>query len=267
MKELDNELRELAFGADQEFADIADYIWKAPKFIESEIKIELKKLDAYFPLTGASENDDTVNLLRRMRWQHESRKLGTIFPYVMANGNLFTALSVFESYCLMLCKVLEKRSSILLSDFAGSGISRYFKFLSRLPIDLNQLAFRSEVRSAIVIRNCLFHANGMLEWSRDKDELLKIVGARTFLSKYTRSKTSEREAFDVGIVNTDLGDQLQITNNYSHVVTNHLKFHFIDLCKRAQLVCNGRCTIDLPTTPYYVDKKATSSDASPTKQA
>jgi len=265
MEEFDQELYGLACIAHQEFADIADYIWKSPRLIESETKIEIEKLKAYFPLTDDSENDETAKRLRRMRWEHEERKLHGVFPTVMANGNLFTCLSVFETYCLMLCKSIERRSNKLLSDCKGSGISKFFRFLSKVPIDLDQLAFRAEVRSAIMIRNCLFHASGMLEWSRDSEELRKIVAARAYLSEYTRARISGREFTDVEIVNGHLGEQLQVTNHYAHVVANYLKFHFTDMCKRTQLACNGRCTIELPTSPYYFDAKSADSNVQSTK--
>jgi hypothetical protein len=262
MDELDSELHRLALSSYEEFADIADYIWKCPNLIESETKIEIEKLKEYFPLKGDSEHDETARRFRKIRWQHEGRKLRGVFPYVMANGNLFTCISVFETHCLMLCKAIEKRSNIALFECKGLGISRCFNFLSKVPINLNRLSFRREVLSAILIRNCLFHASGILEWSRDKDELRRIVAKRTYWSDYTRSKISEQESLDVSIVNTKLGDQLQITNEYSHVVSNYLKFQFIDLCKKSQLACNKKCTIELPTTPYYLHTRQAASDAS-----
>ena len=53
------QLRKRAF---REFSDITDFIWKAPRLIDHEAKLEAKKLDAYFP-------DESINRSRRSQKQ------------------------------------------------------------------------------------------------------------------------------------------------------------------------------------------------------
>jgi hypothetical protein len=260
--EFNEELQRLSLSAFDEFGDIADYIWKSPNLIESERKIELEKLNRYFPLTGDPEKDEKAKQLRRVRWRHEGRKLRGVFPYVMANGNLFTCISVFETYCLMLCKAIERRSGADLSRCKGSGVSKSFNFLSKTPIDLNQLAFREQVLIAILIRNCLFHANGILDWSRDESELRKVVARRSYLDTRSRSISSEvQEPDEIAIMETKLGDCLVISNSYPHIVSSYLKYHLIDMCKNAQTIVGGECTIQLPTSPYYFDPKSSNASS------
>ena len=244
----DDDLERLALSAFEEFDDISDYIWKSPRFINSETKIEIEKLDAYFPFRGDPEQDEAANRLRKMRWRDEGRKLLRVFPYVMANGNLFTSISVFETYCLLLCKSIEKKTQISLSNYSGSGILRCFNYFAHVPIDLDRVAYRKQVSVAIRIRNCLFHANGLLTWSKDEKELRRLVAAREFLPKNLRTKKVGKFPGEVMIVSSRLGDRIQISNEYSHDVAYYLKCQFVDLCKHVQIIFDGQSTINLPIT-------------------
>jgi hypothetical protein len=40
---------QLANRASEEFHNLSDFIWKAPRFVESERTLELAKLEQYFP--------------------------------------------------------------------------------------------------------------------------------------------------------------------------------------------------------------------------
>jgi hypothetical protein len=99
--------QQFASSAYFEFTDVADYIWKSPRLIESEFKLEIEKLNAYFPVKGDDKQDAQNIKYRKMRWQHERKKLTAIFPYLMATGNLFSIISLFETYCFILCKELD----------------------------------------------------------------------------------------------------------------------------------------------------------------
>jgi hypothetical protein len=246
VQQFESELAQLAVSSFEEFADLADYIWKSPNLIDSETKIELEKLDAYFPLKGDPKQDEMAERLRKMRWHHERRKLQHVFPYVMANGNLFTCISVFETYCLMVCKAIEKHAGLSFSEFRGSGISKCFNYMSSGKIDLARTAFRRQVQVAILVRNCLFHANGVLEWSRDEKELRRLIAAREYLSDNLRVEPSHDELGQVAITASKLGSRLQISNGYAHDVCYYVQCHFVDLCKLAQIAYAKNCTINLP---------------------
>jgi hypothetical protein len=178
MSQFIDQLRGLSKAAYIEFSDVLDFIWKTPKLIESETKLEIRKLQTKFPLNGDPEHDAMSEKLRRMRWVHEHHKLENVFPYLMATGNLFSSISIFETYCLMLCKVVERNGGLSLSECSGAGLARLFKFCSYAGIDLERAVFRQQVNVAIKIRNCLFHANGLLSWSRDETELRRTVAKK-----------------------------------------------------------------------------------------
>jgi hypothetical protein len=243
----DPAFEQLASNAFSEFSDVIDYIWKAPRLIESEFKLELEKLKSYFPLTGDDEHDAQSRKYRKMRWQHEGKKLTGVFPYLMATGNLFIGIALFETYSLMLCKEIDKRSGDSLSDVRGSGISRLFNFLSQTGIDLKNVPLNKQANVAIRIRNCLFHASGLINWSQDESELRRIIATYAFLSTddLERRKKLKDPSNIVAIIPGILGDQLQITNTYAYIATCYLRNHFCHLCKQAQLIYGGT-KIDLP---------------------
>lgn len=150
-----DELADLAQRARLEFGDVADFIWKTPRLIESETKTEVEKLRTYYPTTGDCEKDLLARGLRKLRWNLEAPKLEHVFPYLMSTGNLFIVAALFESYCLMLCAALEKTHNVRVSDIPGVGISRFFKFLSRIGIDLETVPLRQQVQIGLKVRNCL----------------------------------------------------------------------------------------------------------------
>jgi hypothetical protein len=61
---------ELASRATAEFENVSDFVWKAPRLIETERQIEREKLDRYFP-------DDQES--RDRRWRAESQNLDHTF--------------------------------------------------------------------------------------------------------------------------------------------------------------------------------------------
>jgi hypothetical protein len=100
-------LKHLSASAQLEFEDVADFLWKVPRFIEHERQLELTKLDDYFP-----DNPE----LRERRWMFEFSKLNHTFQYLVATGNLFCAVSLFETYLLVLASGLQAYTGIRFKD-------------------------------------------------------------------------------------------------------------------------------------------------------
>ena len=88
-------LGELEWKAVHELNDVSDYIYKSPRLLKHERTLEQQKLDAYFPDGGINAD---------IRWRYESKKLNETFPRLIAVGNLFAVLSIFENYVLLLLK-------------------------------------------------------------------------------------------------------------------------------------------------------------------
>ena len=235
MTKTGNTLDDLYNRARQEFSTASDFIWKTPRFLEHEARLEAEKLDEYFPLNQNTEKDDLVRKLRQLRATSEFRKIYLNFPLLIATGNVFTAFSLFETYCLLLSEHLESLCGIQLKTVLGSGINRLFKHLLQCGIKLDRVPLRQEVLAAAKIRNCLFHASGLLSLSREEAELRNIVAQTKYMSREHRQKHQELEKVpnDVRIQSGLLGDQLIVTNDCAWLLCNYLRDYFLGLCEEA----------------------------------
>lgn len=208
-----------------EFDCAADYIWKAPRLIEHETKLERKKLKAYFP-----DRPD----LAESRWRREARKLNATFPYMIAVGNLFSAASLYETYLLLLANIIDKRFGKL-KTCHGQGQSRIHSFLKLIGISYSNLETYAAVEAAISIRNCLMHCNGVLDWSRDSLKLRDLVARGRYLSKEHRDRRFQIGlGFDeVSIIVSPFGDKLRIDNSYAHLAAHYFRDHLLLLARGA----------------------------------
>lgn len=214
-------LRDQAF---LEFDDVADFIWKAPRLIESERRLEAVKLDAYFPDDGGH---------RQHRKEMEQRKLDATFPYMIASGNLYALLSLFETYLLLLCGEIQNLTGKQLSDTKGQGVSKLLAYFKGCGVAPESQPLHDQVMAALKIRNCLMHASGMLSWSKDAPELRRIVKTMSFLSpehRQRRKKHADRPPL-VNVVSSSLGDRIVVQNIYSHVLCSYLIQYFMSLCE------------------------------------
>ena len=218
---------QLATRASEEFDNLSDFIWKAPRLVETERELELAKLHLYFP-------NDPVS--RDLRWRDESHNLDHVFPYLIAVGNLFALLSLFESYVLALCSELEPRTPVELSSVNGMGISRLFKFLRRAGAKAEDLPLHQQIQAAISIRNCLIHASGVLSWSRDNNGLRDLQRTINYLSSEHQAVRTAQGGEYVYLQPSPLGDRLMIRSDYCHLLCFYLKSYFVSLCENAQLM-------------------------------
>ncbi|MCG9114755.1 hypothetical protein LH428_02595 [Laribacter hongkongensis] len=219
-----DQVRKICDGASYEFEDISDFIWKAPNLVRYERHLELKKLEAYFP------NDPES---RAHRWRLESHKLDHTFPYLIAVGNLFSVLSLFESYLLILTEKLQSNFGGGVASFKAKGMGRFWEFFRRMGVAPEAIELHEQVMVAIKIRNCMVHASGMLDWSHDNDALRGIHASGIFLSREDRKRRMElKGVFDeIGIVQSFLGDRLVVNNSYCHRLCYYLQTYFSSLCE------------------------------------
>lgn len=217
------DLEDSAKRAYLEFTDVSDYIWKSPNLIAHETKLELRKLPAYYP------NDPKT---AKLRWKLESHKLNRVFPYLIAVGNLFSVVSLFESYLLLLGGKLQEYRGVPLSSTKGQGVTKLFNYLRTLAVHPEEVPLYEQVQAAIKVRNCLSHASGMLAWSRDETELRRLQAGGTYLSKEHRDmRAAQGGTYDeILVTESPLGDRLQVKNEYSFVVATYLREYSIALC-------------------------------------
>lgn len=233
--------RNLARNAMEDFSNVSDYIWKIPKFIEHEVKLGREKLEAYFPMTGDPVRDEKTARLRDQRWFYESQNLFGLFPRLMKVGNLFSTLAMFEAYCLRLARLIEERSKFSIESASGRGVSRIFRFLSIAGVNHIDLDYVRQVEAAIMIRNCLIHAEGLLSWDKNEKSLRRIISKATYLSEdhLQRRKNLGREPDEVVVFADDFGDRIEIDNAYPHVVTTYVRGYLISAAREAHNIYVG----------------------------
>lgn len=220
------EIERLRDQAYLEFTDVSDFIWKAPRLIDSERNLEARKLDAYFPHDGEH---------RQRRKEIGQRKLDSVFPYMLATGNLFSLLSLFESYLLLLAEEIQKINSCQLSEVKGQGVSKLFTYFKACGILPGAQPLHEQVVAALKIRNCLMHASGMLSWSREASELRKIEKTMSFLSNEHRQRRKQIQDPQplVTLIQSGLGDRIVVQIMYCHVLCGYLSQYFTSLCESA----------------------------------
>lgn len=209
-----------------EFIDVLDYVWKSPKLIEQETKIEVAKSSAYFP------NEPE---LKRMRAQLEFPKLQETFPYLVAVGNLFSVMSLFESYLLLLAAEIQELSQSLVRETKGQGASKLFNYLKSAKLSPAAIPLYEQIQGATLVRNCFMHSSGMLSWSRGEIELRRLQASGSYLSPEHRLMRREKKGnFDeLSIQASPLGDRLILKNQYSWLVCGYLRDYFVALCDDA----------------------------------
>jgi hypothetical protein len=237
--EKDGPFSKLAMQCRREFEGVSDYFWKAPRLIEAELKSELEKLKVYYPLNGEPEHDAKAMELRRLRWSLESNLLMRAFPYLMAISNLFSAVSLFEVYCLMLAKEIETWTRIDFSKTPASGRSKIFRYFSTVGVPFKSICLHEQINAAFSFRNCLAHLSGALEWYKGASEIRNIIAEGRYRSREHRERTATlAEPTNYAWIQAGhLGDQLVITNDYSWLVTVYFRDYFADICELAHNVC------------------------------
>lgn len=194
------------------FSVLYDYLWKSPNFLSSEIEVERKKLDAYFPDTGTDEQRVIKRELRQQRAALEGRKLFGEFPIFVAQANLFLATSVFERHLHQLCRVRENACGSELATTRGNGNQRYFDYLQSGGIALKNMHFIDCARATIEIRNAILHADGDLSLSRRATYLRQVIEKRLYMK-------SERRASGEGMVDDWGRPEIAIVEN--RLTINH----------------------------------------------
>ena len=169
-------------------------------------------------------------------------KLHHTFPYLIAVGNLFTAMSLFESYLLLLAAELQTSTGTPVQDVKGQGISRLFKYLRSVGLAPERIALYDQVQAATRVRNCFMHSSGILSWSRDHHELRRLQASGSYLSpKHRKMRRAKEGTFDeLSIKSSALGDRLVVNNQYAWVLCGYLRDYFVAICTEATCIFHAR---------------------------
>jgi len=203
-----------------EFSDLSDFIWKLPQFIETQEIIEREKLDAMFPVDG----DDFTKKLREIRFYLEFSKIYIKFPTHLAASTLFLASSFFEGWLIRIAKKFESELPISFNQIDGKGFKKLVNFFQRNGVDFNKFHHMPQIHAAIKIRNCLSHAYGFIDHSRDHVEIRRIIDRGIFRTDdHPMPYDPETDSPLVKIIPSDWGDSLTISPEYGFLASSY--FH------------------------------------------
>lgn len=213
-----------------ESARMGDFIWKLPTFLQEQERIEIEKLDRYFPGNKA---------LQDLRWEHEVPKLAQTFPRLVAESGLFSVCSFFEWSLCRLAKVVCEHSdgtSLGLEDdcahLVGRGMyERAIAVLKSHKIRREMAARWPQVAAARKLRNCLIHAGGVLIQVDRPDELRQIVENHQYFSSDDNSRVNADYA--AKIMDGPLGPQITLPPRFAHALMPYFVEHFEDMCRQA----------------------------------
>lgn len=171
------------------FSSLADYIWKLPRLLEREREIELGKLDQYFPQSDDEKQNKINSQLWLLRFDTEFGKILNDFPQYMGASAFIFVVSAFEYHLLLVCKDFGKHFGEDLDSFRGSdrGPKKLISFALKFQ---GTLAYPEleQVKAAIELRNCLAHANGVMDFVRNPKRVEDIINLQLYYPRNRRGK-------------------------------------------------------------------------------
>lgn len=211
-------------GIYQEMGDLADYIWKIPRFLEAEEQLEKDKLWQYYPKQSDPEKEKEAHFWRLLRAAHEFPKIDIKFPNYLGTSSLFLATSIYESFLYDICQEIEHRTGE--QGYAG-GITRMMQFLKAQGMNPTANQYYEQVDAAVALRNCLFHADGRLALSREATKIRHIAAKRTFIDKERRKKVYDGDHEEVRI--DPHSDRVRVNNYFAFRACGYYKRFLLGL--------------------------------------
>ncbi|MNE76792.1 hypothetical protein D3C80_1730520 [compost metagenome] len=110
-----------------------------------------------------------------------------------------------------------------MSSIKGAGSEKIFNYFRKLGIPPENIAMHEPIKCAQKIRNCLMHAGGLLQLSKDADTIRTIVERKSYLCSEDRGRyinSSETELVSIGFY--FIGEKVSIEHNYPHLLCNYI---------------------------------------------
>jgi len=183
-------LGELEWTASHELNDVSDCMWKSPKMFSHDRALEQYKLAVYFPNSGVAAN---------LRRRYEFKRLNETFPRLIAGGNLFWALSVFENYVLILLEILQEHKATVPKHESRPCLAAHLKALKAYGADPYNAKYYEQVYVAISIRNCLMHTKAFLATFGDSNALRNQISQRMLLCSEDRKRDAYQNCLRIAI--------------------------------------------------------------------
>lgn len=207
-----------------EFSALADYIFKSPRFLAAEEKIEKEKLDSYFPPDDLSEEN------QRYRARRATLEFGNIylrFPIFQRTSNLLIATSLFEHHMTRLVRLECARKSRNIRKDAG--VAEALSQISKWEALFDDEEMLEPVKAIIKIRNRLVHSGGLLSDTAKCAEVREVIQSKAYASPWHRQHwaTNFPEFEPVSIMSRSDGDWIRMDENFAHMACGYFRdLHF-----------------------------------------
>lgn len=202
----------------EEFSQLSDMIWKLPRFLENETRIEREKLDKYFPV-----GDPHAAVLRTLRWSLEGEKLFGLFPRLLNQTGVLLAVALFET------RLVHAVNTALAPSRPADDLKACQQLLKDNGLDLEQLRFANQVKLALLVRHCIIHLSGYVDHLRKKDALLAGIEEKDYLQHWQIAKGSEAGNPWLSIEADRYGMRLVISHTYAFVTCSLLRDNLCEL--------------------------------------
>ncbi len=219
-----DEVKAICYSMYNEYSLLADCVWKFNEQIDELKRIELEKLDTYYP------NDDNGKALR---WYFESQKLEYFFPVTLNYAFLIMVFVTIETHLMKTCDLLYETRKLPLraKELAGRGLDRYMNYLSKLAsVSRDCISIWPQISNLTKLRNCVVHTAGYIDNSKDEKTIRAMVKDMSYLSKEDKERlalsTNTQEQDDlhfqsVLIQQIEGRDRLTIGRDYSFAITTY----------------------------------------------
>ena len=209
-----------------DFNDTLDGVWKFCEHIDHLKKKE--KIDT---------PDQGAEVKKSIRWLLEAGKLHHTFPRLLNYSFLIHSWILLETSCLALCQHVasKQQSRFKIRDINGQGLERCLLFLNRLEVCQKQDLVNYEAIALInTLRNCIAHANGILEESKDR-ERIEIGLSRQYVLMDPMGDQPRKWIVgnDVWIEETELGHRLRFSQFGAYHCTAIVRNFFVELLIKA----------------------------------
>lgn len=155
----------------------------------------------------------------------------------MAASALIQTVSAFEYHLLLICRDYEAIGFEPLDSFrvrGRRGAGRLLTYVEKVAQVGPVAPYLSEIRCAMIFRNCLAHANGVLALFKEATMLRSIVRDELHWSPELRgSAPSSHHDSHPRLIVDDLGERLYVPTYYSHWLAAKARDALVSLCVEA----------------------------------
>jgi len=224
-----------------EFDYLGDCIWKLNEQLDVIRQNEIAKLELYHP------NDLEA---QGFRWMFEGPKHDSVFPTALNYSFVVLVFITLETRLMRLTDLLYEveKFPVRAKDMSGSGLERYLSYLSKLAgVNRSKLPNWLAISKLGIIRNCIVHTSGIINYSNDAQEIRSMIKNRSYLTETHRARFEEIEKRKgekridyIEIALSDEVEKLVIKREYTHAVSAYARDFLLQILGELGVDLHGK---------------------------